>query len=73
VAESRAARRKSRFLLVLRRFEGGNKAFPLKHLALKITRGEAAKIEIPVREQGVGPLDFPSRNPNGHFRSSPQG
>ena len=29
-------------------------AFPLKHLALHNTRGEAAKIEIPLREQGVG-------------------
>jgi hypothetical protein len=43
----------------LRRFGGGNKPFPLKHLALKIPRGEAAKIEIPLREQGVGPLEFP--------------
>ena len=46
---------------------GGNKTFPLKHLALKITRGEAAKIESPVREQGVGPMYFPCGMPYGHF------
>jgi hypothetical protein len=28
--------------------------FPLRHLALHDTRGEAAKIQIPLREQGVG-------------------
>jgi hypothetical protein len=57
-AEWWAATTQNEILLVLRRFEGGSKPFPLRHLALHNTSGEAAKIEIPVREQGSPDLPF---------------
>jgi hypothetical protein len=48
-------------------FQQKNKAFPLMQLALKIKRGEAAKMQIPLREQGVG-----GSNPLAPTISNPQ-
>jgi hypothetical protein len=45
-----------------------NKTFPLMQLALKKKRGEAAKMNNPLWEQGVGSLDIPRGFPMGIFR-----
>jgi hypothetical protein len=48
-------------------FEEQNKAYPFFYLPLKKKRGETAKMQNPLWEQGVGSLDIPRGFPMGIF------